>query len=97
MIVGMGDNATLVIAITDAEVDHLKSGKAGTAHGETLAYEGAEPLGLVQNVVVLYAADKEQLIKIFQDAGVDARTHTIPGWADKVRRGERTDKPRKEH
>jgi len=47
MIVAMGDNATLVLAITEADVAHLKSGQAGTAMGETLTYEGARPLGLV--------------------------------------------------
>ena len=95
MIVGMGDNGTLVIAITKDEVAHLQSGKVGTAFAETLAYEGAQPLGLVQNVIVLYADDKEALIRIFQESGVDANAKTIPGWADKLRRGERTDKPRK--
>ena len=95
MIVGMGNNGTLVIAVTKADVEHLQSGQAGTAYGETLAYEGAQPLGLVQNVMMLYAEDKEALIRIFTDAGVDANAKTIPGWADKVRRGERTDKPKK--
>jgi len=45
--------------------------------------------------VILYAPDKETLIRIFKDAGVDSRPNTIPDWADKARRGERTDKPRK--
>jgi len=95
MIVGMGNNGTLIIAITKAEVDHLQSGQVGTPMGETLAYEGAQALGLVQNVIVLYADDKEALIRIMQDSGVDASAKTIPGWADKVRRNERTDKPKK--
>jgi len=95
MIVGMGNNGTLVIAVTKADVEHLQSGQVGTPHSETLAYEGAQPLGLVQNVIMLYADDKEALIRIFQDSGVDANAKTIPGWADKVRRGERTDKPKK--
>lgn len=95
MIVGMGDNATLVLAITAKDLEHLQSGRTGTLHAETLAYEGARPLGLVQNVVVLYADDKESLIKILEECGVDNHPATIPGWADKARRGERTDKPKK--
>jgi hypothetical protein len=95
MIVGMGDNATLVIAITAADLAHLQSGQVGTEHAETLAYEGATPLGLVQNVILLYAADREQLIKIFTDAGVDASSRTIHDWKGKVRRDERTDRPKK--
>ena len=95
MIIGMGNNGTLVVAITKADVEHLQSGKVGTPYGETLSYTGEQPLGLVQNVIMLYAEDKEALIRIFQESGVDANAKTIPGWADKVRRGERTDKPKK--
>jgi hypothetical protein len=95
MIVGMGNNGTLVIAVTKADVEHLQSGQVGTPYGETLAYEGATPIGLVQNVIMLYADDKEALIRIFKESGVDANAKTVPGWADKVRRGERTDKPKK--
>lgn len=95
MIVAMGDHATLVLAITKAEVEHLLSGQVGSMMGETLTYESAVPLGLVQNVVLLYAANKEELIRIFKDAGVDSQPNTIPGWADKARRGERTDRPKK--
>lgn len=91
----MGDNGTLVLAITAADVEHLQSGQKGTAYGETLAYNGAAPLGLVQNAIILYAADKEALIRIFEEAGVNTNPATIPGWADKARRGERTDKPKK--
>lgn len=97
MIVAMGDNATLVLAVTAEDIAHLQSGAAGTAHGETLSYEGAAPLGLVQNIMLLYAPDKDTLIRIFKDAGVEANARTIPGWSEKYRRGERTDKPRKGH
>ena len=91
----MGDNATLVLAVTSKDVEHLQSGQKGTVYGETLTYEGARPLGVVQNVVILYAEDKEALIRIFKEAGVDANPNTIPDWAEKARRGERTDSPKK--
>src|SRR5690349_8926834 len=95
VIVAMGDNATLVLAVTAKDIEHLQSGQKDTIYGETLAYEGKQPLGVVQNVVILYAADKESLIRIFKEAGVDANPNTIPDWADKARRGERTDSPKK--
>ena len=97
MIVAKGDNATLVLAITAADLKHLQSGEVGTPFAQTLSYEGPSPLGLVQNVILLYAENKEALIRIFQESGVDAQSTTIPGWADTFRRGERTDKPKKGH
>lgn len=84
MIVGYGDNNTLLIGIIQGDVETLQ-------RDLTLTYEGTKML--VKDIVIVYGVDKEHLIMLLKSAGVSVTEETL----EKYRRGERTDHPRRNH
>ena len=82
MIVGMGDENTLLLCYTEEDLATLR-------RGETVNFLGKQML--IRNIVTCYAKDKESLIALLDEAKVPFSQEL----KDKYRRGERTDNPPK--
>lgn len=86
MLVMFSDNeATLLLAITDADLDILREQR-------TLEYiNPPHRPQLVKNIVVMHGKDKQAVIDLIREAGVQVTEAQL----DVLRKGERTDRPRR--
>jgi len=82
MIIGYGDNNVLLIGLVESDLGNLRRGGTETFEGQQV---------LVKDIIIVWAEDKEQLLSLLKEGGVSI-TEVM---ADKYRRGERTDTPRK--
>jgi hypothetical protein len=82
MLIGYGDNNTLLIGLIESDLDTLHEGLTKTFEGTRM---------LVKDIVVVWSKDKESLITLLKKGGVSVSEE----MSDKYRRGERTDKPHK--
>lgn len=82
MIVGYGDRNVLLLGITDAEIEELRAGKTQT-------FEGCRMM--TKDILLMWGRDKEHVLEQLIESGV-----MVSGqMADKYRKGERTDRPKK--
>ena len=86
MLVMFADNdATLLLAITDADIATLRTKR-------TLEYiDPPHRPQLVKNIVVLHGTDKQAVIDLIREAGIQVTESQL----DVFRKGERTDRPRR--
>ena len=82
MIIGYGDNNTLLIGLIESDIQRLQTGLTETFEGTRV---------LVKDIIVVWGRDKEHLIELLKSGGVAVSEE----MAEKYRRGERTDNPRK--
>jgi len=87
MLVMFGERGVLMLALVDSDIETLRSGR-------TLEYVNPPHAPqLVKDIVIFQGADREAVIQQMRAAGVQI---TEP-FAEKYRRGERTDRGHQEH
>ena len=88
MIVGIGNGGVLLLGLTDEDISHLKDDRPDTVMANTLTYETAGPIGLVQSIIIIAAKDRQAMIDVLAQSGVGVNKDT----AKKYLKGERTDR-----